>query len=61
MTAQLRDGPWTASPSTTRRLVRILGACADGLAWSGLLIGLLVLASIFFAPASVLLERLLVW
>ncbi len=60
MTAQLRDGLWTASPSTTRKHQRIIGVCTLALAWSGAAIGLLILAAALYPPAGLLLERLLV-
>jgi hypothetical protein len=77
MTAQLREGPWTALPSTTRRLRQIRAACNHALESSasvigllrldvnvarlGWLIGLLILVASLWHPAAELLERLLVW
>jgi hypothetical protein len=60
MSAQLRDGPWTATSSTTKTYKRIADACIAGLEWSGWLIVLLTLAACFNGAAARLLERLLV-
>ncbi len=60
MTAQLRDGPWTVTRSTTKTYARIANASMSVLGWSGWLIALLTFAAAVWPPAGMLLERLLV-
>ncbi len=61
MAAQLRDGPWTVTRSTTKTYARIANASMSVLGWSGWLIASLILAAAVWRPPAVLLERLLVW
>ncbi len=60
MPAQLRDGSWSVSSSTTKRRSSIVTGSTRALAWSGWLIVLLTSAATFYAPAGTVLERLLV-